>query len=171
MLEYDSKVGSRSYFSYIISRPCPTFSQLKNNKNHSILDPIMRPSHKFPIPFPFGVSCNFPLNSPSTSKYTCRIIPRLGYSVNNHGDRVSPNWCYSPSKWPKWLVKGVTAHLLTGIILQVLPRKRIWLPWQIIVWFEWNFLVKRSLFRWAMKNKPGCLGYIGGWNTTQLYGD
>ena len=64
-----------------------------------------------------------------------------------------PNWCYSPSKWPKWLIKGVTAHLLTGIILQVLPRKRIWLPWQIIVWFEWNFLVKRSFFRWAMKKQ------------------
>ena len=26
--------------------------------------------------------------------------------VNNHGDRKSPKWGYSPSKWTKWLVNG-----------------------------------------------------------------
>ena len=29
---------------------------------------------------------------------TWRIIPGLGYVVNNHGDRKSPKWCYSPYK-------------------------------------------------------------------------
>ena len=26
--------------------------------------------------------------------------------VNNHGDRKSPKWGNSPSKWPKWFVNG-----------------------------------------------------------------
>ena len=26
-----------------------------------------------------------------------------GYVVNNHGDRKSPNWGYSPSKWPNFI--------------------------------------------------------------------
>ena len=33
----------------------------------------------------------------------------------------SPNWGYSPSKWPKWLINGgllTTNYLLTGMILQ-----------------------------------------------------
>ena len=32
--------------------------------------------------------------------------------VNNHGDRKSPKWGYSPYKWPKWLVnRGDPNHL------------------------------------------------------------
>ena len=31
---------------------------------------------------------------------------QLGYVVNNHGDRKSPKWGYSPYKWPKWLING-----------------------------------------------------------------
>ena len=45
---------------------------------------------------------------------TCRII---------HGDRKSPKWGCSPSKWPimayKWAYMGVTNYLLSGVILQV----------------------------------------------------
>jgi len=40
--------------------------------------------------------------------------------VNNHGDRKSPKWGYSPSKWPKWRINtGDPNHLLNGMILQV----------------------------------------------------
>ena len=35
---------------------------------------------------------------------TWRIIPGLVSVVNNHGDRKSPKWGYSPYKWPKWLI-------------------------------------------------------------------
>ena len=42
--------------------------------------------------------------------------------VTNHGDRKSPNWGCSPYKWPTWLVnRGDPNHLLTGMILQVVP--------------------------------------------------
>ena len=45
---------------------------------------------------------------------------------NNHGDRKSPNWGYSPSKWPfHGLYMGVTNHLLTGKILQVVGGEGI----------------------------------------------
>ena len=31
-------------------------------------------------------------------------LPVKVFVVNNHGDRKSPIWGYSPSKWPKWLI-------------------------------------------------------------------
>ena len=46
--------------------------------------------------------------------------------VNSHGDRTSPNWGYSPSKWPKWLVNGGN-YLLAGMILQVVGWLASWL--------------------------------------------
>ena len=47
---------------------------------------------------------------------------QLGYVVNNHGDRKSPNsWgCGTPFNWPKFMACkwGVTNYLLIGMILQ-----------------------------------------------------
>ena len=52
-----------------------------------------------------------------------RIIPGLGYVVNNHGDRKSPNWgCGTPYLQMAflWLINGGDPnHVLTGVILQV----------------------------------------------------
>ena len=46
--------------------------------------------------------------------------PTGGSVVSNHGDRKSPNWGCSLSKWPKGLLNGGDPnYLLTGMILQV----------------------------------------------------
>ena len=48
---------------------------------------------------------------------TCRITPVSKWLITMVSK--SPNWGYSPSKWPKWLINGVTNQILNGMILQV----------------------------------------------------
>ena len=49
--------------------------------------------------------------------FTWRIIPFSKWLITMVSK--SPNWGYSPSKWSKWPLNGVTNHVLTGMILQV----------------------------------------------------
>ena len=53
-------------------------------------------------------------------KVAWRIIPLSRWSMTTVNE--SPKWGCSPFKWPKWLIKGVTNHFLTGMILQVHVR-------------------------------------------------
>ena len=61
-----------------------------------------------------------PINTPYRVWGAWRIIPLSKWLITMVSK--SPNWGYSPYKWPKWLINGGDPkYLLTGMILQVSP--------------------------------------------------
>ena len=67
---------------------------------------------------PYFLAVSFQ-SSPPADPSPKKTAPLGGSSqlvvVNNHGDRKSPKWDYSPYKWPKWLINGGDPnHFLSG---------------------------------------------------------